>query len=443
MRVVFDCAAKFKGKSLNSELLQGPDLMNSLVGVLMRFRQDHIALAADIEAMFHQVRVEEEDCDALRFLWWPGGDLSQQPKCYRMQVHIFGATSSPSCTAYALRRTASDHENYYDQEVISTVLKNFYVVDCLRSLSSEEKAIQLATDLQSLMKTGGFRLTKWLSNSRRVVEAIPESERAPSLVNLDKGENLPIDRALGVHWDVEKDDITFKVKISEKPLTRRGLLSIVCSILDPLGLVSPVTLRAKAIVQNLCRQKLAWDDNIPVKEAEEWRHWLDTLHNLEQISVPRCFKPHGFGNVKNAQLHIFSDGSELGYGACAYLRLTDDKGTVSCTLVAGKSRLAPIKQTSIPRLELCGAVVASRLCAMVRDELEIKMDKVIVWSDSTIVLGYIKNESRRFKTFVGNRIGQIHDVTTPDQWRHVDTKSNPADVASRGIDASDKNSLRF
>lgn len=209
-----------------------------------------------------------------------------------------------------------------------------------------------------------------------MVDSIPESERAPYLVNLDKGENLPVDRALGVHWDVEKDDIKFKVRITDKPLTRRGFLSIVSSMFDPLGLVSPVTLRAKSILQTLCRQRLAWDDQIPVKEAKEWERWLHTLPDLEKISVTRCYKQQCFEQVRNVQLHIFSDGSELGNGACAYLRLTNEDGIVSCSIVAGKSRLAPIKQTSVPRLELCGAVVASRLYAIAADELEIDIDKL-------------------------------------------------------------------
>ncbi|XP_053406377.1 uncharacterized protein LOC128546124 [Mercenaria mercenaria] len=269
VRVVFDCAAKYKGISLNSQLLQGPDFMNSLVGVLIRFRQEPVAIAADIEAMFHQVRVEDLDCDALRFLWWPEGDMTQQPRCYKMLVHLFGATSSPSCTAYALIRTASDNAHMYKPEVVNTVKRNFYVDDCLKSVSSDEKAIELAADLQSLLRRGGFRLTKWLSNKRDVVESIPESERAPSIMNLSKSDSLPVDRALGVQWNVEKDELKFKVKVSEKPITRRGILSIVSSIFDPLGLVAPVTLRAKAIVQNLCRQKLSWDDPIPEKDTYE------------------------------------------------------------------------------------------------------------------------------------------------------------------------------
>lgn len=148
------------------------------------------------------------------------------------------------------------------------------------------------------------------------------------------------------------------VKVGNRPLTRRGILSIVSSIFDPLGLVSPITLRAKAIVQHLCRMKLGWDDEIPQVKQSEWQNWLGTLPHLHNIFVNRCLKPQEFGDIKNAQLHLFSDGSELGYGASAYLRLVDVYDNITCLLVISKSHLAPIKQVSFPRLELSGAVVA-------------------------------------------------------------------------------------
>ncbi|XP_053395836.1 uncharacterized protein LOC128555987 [Mercenaria mercenaria] len=359
-----------------------------------------------------------------------------------MQVHLFGATSSPSCTAYALKRTAADNANSYEPEVISTVYRNFYVDDCLKFVSSEKKAVKLARDLQSLMSLGGFRLTKWLSYSRKVIDSIPEAERAPSVVKLEPGTSLPSDRALGVIWNVNDDTLSLKVKLRDKPLTRRGILSVVSSIFDPLGLASPVTLQAKAIIQKLCKEKLGWDDEIPQTHCHEWKRWLASLPYLENIVVSRCFRPKDFGNIKNTQLHMFSDGSELGYGACAYLRMVDEDGRVMCSLVLGNSRLAPMKQISIPRLELSGAVVACRMYAMLSEDLDMKIDQAVFWTDSTILLGYINNASRRFKTFVGNRLSVIHETTSPDQWRHVDSGSNPADIASRGIDSSDTQRLQ-
>lgn len=437
VRVVFDCAAKYRGTSLNKQLLQGPDLTNSLVGVLTRFRQEKIALMADIEAMFHQVRVIGRDCNALRFLWWPNGDMMKVPNTYCMQVHLFGATSSPSCSAYALKRTAEDNAHLFEPEVVKTVKRNFYVDDCLKSVDSEQRAIKLVRDLQSIMKKGGFRLTKWISNSRAVLSTISESERAQSVVNLAPGDILPSNRALGVTWNIEDDTFSFKVKIADKPLTRRGMVSVVSSIFDPLGFVSPVTLRAKAIVQKLCKEKIGWDEEIPDKYRDEWKRWLDNLPHIEDVAIRRGFRSKDAAKLKQVQLHVFCDGSELGYGACAYLRLVDENDLVSCSLVLGKARLAPMKQLSIPRMELSGAVVACRIKALLYSELDMKVDQTMFWTDSTILLGYINNKTRRFKTFVGNRLSVIHECSTPEQWQHVESSANPADVASRGIDPSD------
>lgn len=160
VRVVFDCAAKHQGTSLNDQLLQGPDLTNNLVGVLTRFRQEPVALMADVESMFHQVHVSPDDCDALRFLWWPNNDLNSDPEEYQMMVHLFGATSSPSCANFGLRRTAEDNQQAFSKEAVNSVKDNFYVDDCLKSVSSENKAIVLVDELRQLLSKGGFRLTK-------------------------------------------------------------------------------------------------------------------------------------------------------------------------------------------------------------------------------------------------------------------------------------------
>ena len=239
IRVVFDCSAKYQGKSLNDLLLNGPDLTNNLFGVLTRFRQERIALMADIELMFYQVRVSEADCSYLHFLWWPDGNLESNLEEYQMVVHLFRAASSPSCSNFALQKTAEDKSQHFPERVVSTVKNNFYVDDCLKALPSVEEASQHASNLWSLLSKGGFRLTKWISNSRKVLETIPEEERAKvKTLDLSK-DDLPVERALGVKWCVEKDTFGFKVDVKLKPPTRRGILSVVSSVYDPLGLAIP------------------------------------------------------------------------------------------------------------------------------------------------------------------------------------------------------------
>ena len=225
-RVVFDCAAKFRKVSLNDKVLQGPDFTNTLVGVMTRFRQESIALMSDIESMFHQLEVAPDHCDALRFLWWPGNDMEGDPQDYRLKFFPFGAVCSPSCAGYALRRTAQDNEGLFSPEVIETVNKKFYVDDCLKLVTDEDSAVSLVPKLGQLLSSGGFYLTKWVSNSSNVLATFPESERTKSVKDLQLAV-MPSQRAFGVKWNLESDTFGFKVKVKGKPPTRRGILSLV------------------------------------------------------------------------------------------------------------------------------------------------------------------------------------------------------------------------
>ena len=319
LRVVFDCAARFRGTSLNDQLLHGPDLTNNLFGVLEGFRQDPIALVSDIEAMFHQVKVNPKDADALRFLWWPDDDLSQQPIEYKMEVRVFGSTSLPSCANFSLRRTALDKAGDFNHEVIDTVLKNVSVDDCLKSVKSSDAAINLRNQLRELLQKGGFRLTKWSCNAKDVLETIPMADRAPLILDLDlNADELLIERTLGVQWNMETDMFTFKMLTKDKPYTRRGILSATSSIYDPLGFVSPVVLPAEKLIQDLCKQGLGWDEKIGEEEIARWEKWLSGLPKLSHISVPRCLKPTNFGTAEVTQLHHFADASQIAYGVVSY-----------------------------------------------------------------------------------------------------------------------------
>ena len=265
IRVVFDCSAKYRGNSLNDKLLQGPDFTNSLVDVVTRFRQESVAIMSDVEAMLHQVNVNPEDCNTLPFLWWPNGDLASQPEELMMTVHLFGGVSSPSWANFALRKTAEDNKASFESETVRTVERNFYVDDCLKSIASEESAIFLT----ELLRKGGFRLTKWLSNSRKVVESIPETERATAVKSLDF-DLAVIERALGVQRQMSSDTFGFSISIMNRPATRRGILSVISSGYDPLGFTAPFVFTAKVILQDLCKKKLDWDDRIPEEDLTRW-----------------------------------------------------------------------------------------------------------------------------------------------------------------------------
>ncbi|XP_071947928.1 uncharacterized protein [Antedon mediterranea] len=430
LRVVFDCAAKWRGISLNECLMKGPDTINSLVGVLLRFRQERIALVADVEAMFHQAKVIPEDRDVLRFLWWPGGKLDGPPSTYRMAVHLFGATSSPACAGYALQRAADNSQKINDDvignQVIMAIKNDFYVDDLLTSTSHEDVAVNFVDRLRRTLKEAGFKLAKWFSNSRSVLNTIPASERAPTITNINE---LPTERTLGVCWDAEIDKFKFKVSLQEKPFTRRGLLSSASQIFDPLGFGAPFILIARSLLQSVCRKGCDWDEQLSVDELSRWKEWLSQVPSLSKVEIPRWIR---LDESKSVELHIFCDASMVGYAAVAYLRVVDIDGVVRCLFVLGKARVSPMKSVSIPRLELMAAILATSLSTTITTELRFGLGECTYWTDSMIVLGYIQNETRRFKTFVANRVSKIRDISSPQQWRHVGSKQNPADDGSRG-----------
>ncbi|PIK43503.1 hypothetical protein BSL78_19643 [Apostichopus japonicus] len=312
VRVVFDCAAKQAGVSLNDLLLQGPDITNSLVGVLLRYREEKVAVMADIEGMFLQVVVPPEDRDALRFLW--RSNEEEELKIYRMTRHLFGAISSSAIANRALQRTGEDHGHKYSPDVRKAIRDSFYVDDCLATASDSSKAMALAKGLTDLCVQGGFRLTKWMSNRKEVLASIPSDDRAPELKSLDLNQQgIPISRALGVQWSPQTDMLKFEVTPVKRDHTRRGLLSVVCSLFDPLGFVAPFVLPAKMLLQDICRKGLGWDEPIDDASLQIWQRWLCELERLKEWGVQRCVKSDLFAEVVDRQLHVFSDASDTGY----------------------------------------------------------------------------------------------------------------------------------
>ena len=401
--------------------MPGPCLTNELVGVLIRFCMERVALTGDIRSMFHQIRVHPKDIDALRFLWWLSGDLDKDPVNCRMKVHLFGATSSPSCASFCLRQVVQDFSHLHSPLASEIVKNNFYVDDCLASFESEDMAINIVHDLVKLLNRGGFHLTKWTSNYSRVLQAIPKEERATQLQNYEIQSNTS-QRVLGVNWNLEEDEFVFDVSLPKKPFTRRGLLSAVSSLFDPLGLVAPITLAPKLILQDLCRKKHDWDDHLDSTDVERWNCWLHDLSNLSRLRVTRCFKPNNFGRVTQYEIHLFSDASLRCYGSCCYLRMINSHGRIHCSFIVGKARVAPIKAVSIPKLKLTAAVVSVRLEQLVRKELCLINCESFFWTDATAVLQITKNASKRFPVFVANRIAIVGEHTSVDQWHFVPTK---------------------
>ena len=426
VRVVFDCAAKFQNECLNDKSYRGPNLNNNLLAVLLRFRQHEFAFTGDIEAMYYQARVPPNDRDALRFLWF-GTD--GQIVHYRMTCHVFGGVWCSSAATYALRQCLKDNPTV-DDAISNVLLNDFYVDDCLVSIENAEEVLPLLNGVKDLVAHGGFRLTKFVVNQEDILQDIPAEERAVEVKTLVPESDS---KALGILWDVNSDQFYFDVNMKVPDVvTKRGILSTVASTFDPLGLMSPMLIVGKVIFQDVTRLKLSWDEEVPPDIQSKWRLWLASLNDLLEIKVPRCVKPMSF-NDAYLELHHFGDASLRAFGCCSYLRCVNKSGEISVSLLVSKSKVAPLKVISIPRLELQAAVLCAQIDVKLREELHgLDIAASYFWSDSQIVLHYIKNETRRFKVFVANRVGIIRSLTDCTKWNHVPGNDNPADMITRG-----------
>lgn len=424
VRIVFDCAAKYQGISLNNQCLTGPDLVNKLVHVLVRFRQFQYAVTADIAAMYLQVRIPVADRDCLRFLWYVDGQIKE----FRMTSHLFGGVWCAASSTYALRKVV--HDFSCSELVRDTVEKSMYVDDLLKSVRTASEARAVVHDVRSTLKEGGFDLTKYTVNDPEIFDSLPKELRAQDVKEFTLHEHS---KALGIRWDVNQDGFFYVCPSWEKEVkvTKRSMLKIVASLYDPLGLVVPIVMVGRMLFQEATRLGLTWDDVVPSKLTTKWSKWLVSMDSLSSLVFPRCIIPKDLSQGQ-FQLHHFCDASEKAYGAVTYLRVEGPNGEVKVSLLMAKGRVAPLKYVSIPRLELCSAVLAVKCDEMLRRELEIELQPSVFRTDSQVVLGYIHNETQRFKVFVANRTTYIRKHSEPQQWEHVSTKENPADVISRG-----------
>lgn len=433
LRIVFDSAAKFDGICLNDVLLSGPDLTNNLLGILLRFRREHVAVLADIEQMFYGFKVDKEHRNYLRFFWHENNDISEPLVEYRMCVHIFGSTSSPAIATYGLRLMA----NQANDDVKNFVSNDFYVDDGLTSQQSVKEAISLVERTQNvLLNEGKLRLHKIASNRKEVMEAFPPDDLAKGLEHFPS-DPLPVQHSLGVKWNLETDTFIIDIQTSDKPFSRRGILSTINSIFDPLGFLAPIVLEGKLFLRNLISRSSDWDEPIPDEYLNIWNRWTSSLSNLSNLHIPRTYLKGSFAQSQQKTVHIFCDASESAISSVALLRSQNDNRDVELGFLLGKSKVAPAHGHTIPRLELCSAVLSTEIAEIVSNHLDLPVSEFHFYSDSKIVLGYINNQSRRFFNYVANRVQKIRSISKPSQWHYVNTESNPADEGTRTLPASE------
>lgn len=438
LRVVFNASSRSSnGTSLNDHLYSGPKLQANLVSVLIEWRFPRIVATADIAQMYRQIIVAPEDRDFQRIFWRPSSDLPLQE--YRLNTVTFGVSCAPFLALRVLQQLKQDDGARFP--LAARVLEHgLYVDDNLFGADDVQGAKQIKDQLIKLLAGGGFILRKWASNSPELLAEIDPSNHGLAFEKtLQEGDGIKL---LGMFWCPSSDSFQFRISMLDIPApTKRLVLSVIARIFDPLGLVSPVIVTAKILLQSLWKLKIDWDMSLPADILARWNAFYNSLPYLDQVKVPRWFQLSP--DVLSYELHAFCDASLHAYAATAYLRVQLANNEVYTSLVMSKTRVAPTKvpksfatpELTIPRLELCGALLLTDLINYLKTIPSFENIPITCWTDATIVLGWLRKPPSQSHTFISNRVQAILKITTAEQWRHVPTVHNPADIASRGITA--------
>ncbi|XP_053685846.1 uncharacterized protein LOC128735386 [Sabethes cyaneus] len=436
IRVIWDAAAKVDGVSLNSMLLKGPDLLTPLLSALFQYRERQVAVSADVKEMFLQIMVRAQDRSALLF---PYRDSPELPMSIMVSdVAIFGAACSPTQSQYIKNLNASEHELEFPRGA-AAVIKKHYVDDYVDSFDTAEEAIEVAKEVIEIHRRAGFHIRNWMSSNRFVLDSLGEANLKQSKAMLPDKETA-FERVLGMAWQQDEDIFTFSLQFSERVQnlmdgttipTKREMLRLVMSIFDPLGLVGSFVIHGKILIQEVWRSNTEWDSRIPMNIATRWMEWTAALKQMEGIRIPRCYFPNYHpDSFKSLELHVFVDASEQAYAAVAYFRIVDN-GQVRVALVSSKTKVAPLRGLSIPRMELMAALLGARLRKTIEESHSLTIRKTYFWSDSSTVCSWIKSDVRRYRQFVAFRVNEILSLSSIDEWQWISTKVNVADEATK------------
>ena len=286
------------------------------------------------------------------------------------------------------------------------------------------------------MRNAGLIVHKFNTNEPALFGLIPEEKTVQTNKKNMNPEVMLAEKALGIYWITETDEFEFRTELKKHAYTRRGVLSVVASIFDPMGFVGPVVLLGKNILHDLCKGNTSWDEPLDQKQLPRWQSFLREFQEFPKLKIPRCLTSK-LDEVSNVELHYYSDASTRGYGACVYLRCIDVRGHQMSTLVVAKSRVAPSKPVTIPRLELTAAVTSVQLKPMLEKEMTLPVETHKFFTDSMVVLGYLNNKTKEFQLFVTNRLHFILAHSKSTDWSYVNTKDNPADLCSRGCSVTE------
>ena len=422
LRIVFDASAKSTtGNSLNDIMLQGPNFYPLLTTILLRFTQHNIGMSSDISKMFREVGLHSKEQDLHRYLM--SGGVSQGLEDWRMTRLTFGVTSSPFLASQVLRQVAKDYQEEFPLAA-EIIRSTFYVDDCLTGASTLDEARSIRKELNDLLEKACMRLRKWRSNSEDLLSTIPEDLKETEQVQVISAPDQ-CHKALGVHWHTGQDTLhvaTPVLKNDDVP-TKRQVASDMARTFDLLGWYSPCVIQVKILLQRLWQLTLYWDQSVPQDIAQDWRAWTEQLHVLTDHAISRCYFERG-KDIVSLQLQGFCDASQLAYGGVVHLRTMYADTSTSTSLVTSKNRVAPLATTTIPRLELCGAQLLSKLLQTVMDAINVPLLDVYAWCDSSITLGWINSTQSKLKTFIANRVADITVRIPSSNWRYVSTEQS-------------------
>ncbi|XP_075160007.1 uncharacterized protein LOC142233105 [Haematobia irritans] len=405
---------------------QGPTLQNDLVSTLLNWRRYKYVYSGDIQKMYRQIKIHPDDRSYQRILFQK--DPKDPVRDYQLNTVTFGINCAPFLAIRTLLQLAHDSEKKFPQ--VSHILRReTYVDDILWGGFSIEETIKSQKLLVTVLNSAGFPLKKITANDPKLLADIPPED----LYDLDllRFSETSATKTLGIKWNALSDMFCYS-NISLKPqesFTKREVLSLVAQLFDPAGWITPVVIRAKMLMQQLWLEATSWDDNISSDSLRSWNEILNDLSQISVIEIPRWIQ---FMPTDKVQIHGFCDASKGAYCACVYLRFQTSTPTVFSNLFIAKSKVAPLKPVSLPRLELNGALLLSNLVKYVTQIFNSNITGITLWSDASIVLGWLSKPPYTWETYVANRTAQIHELVPTAQWKYVSTHDNPADLGTRG-----------
>ncbi|GFW00940.1 uncharacterized protein TNCV_1761781 [Trichonephila clavipes] len=421
LRVVFNSSSLTdNGISLNDIHYNGGVIQENLYAQMLRFRTYTYAFTADIKMMYRTILINPKQRNLQRIVWCESEHES--PKIYELSTVTYGTVSAPYLAQRTLTQLSRDEEANFP--IAASVLRNnLYMDDVLCGAATLKEVIVLRQQLKGILKSAGMELHKLCANHEKLSSDPEQNYNFATLTET---------KTLEVSWKPNLDCFLIKVKVClDSSYTKRDVLSTIAKIFDPVGLMAPVISKAKIFLQRLWRSKLEWNDLLPAEEYREWQQFLVSLENINNIEIPRRILV-AFPEV--IEIHGFADASEWCYGATVYCKSKNLKSETLVRLITSKSRVAPIKSLTIPRLELCAAVLLAKLVKRVVAALQLETAELYLWSYSMIVLAWLRKERMDLKTFVQNRVAKIQELYPNQLWGHVPSDQNPADLVSREVD---------